>query len=112
MTRQEALKDIIVRVQEGEDWSRRIPFPYLSADNLILAGHRDNDLNAIARLEAPLRERGWHGPHLVPGWCVRWWVPDAPPYKPPAVEVEDAPTEARARLLGALNAMLHEEKAV
>ena len=66
-------------------------------------------LDAVARLEAPLRERGHAGPFITPelggGIHVGWGEPfalDADHFEAIAT------TEARARLLAVLKAMVHE----
>lgn len=75
------------------------------ANDLVKAanGYRDG----VARLEAQLRTRGWAGLVIADrsggnsiGWVAEWT-------KPVSVKGE-APSEARARLLSVLGAMLHD----
>lgn len=108
--RAEALAELIERVEAGE------PPDIPTAAALLLAPPRTvsqaiyGAVDAVARLEAPLRERGWdsqcRSPYgMAPGWCARWWAPDE---NTPDVVVF-APTEARARLIAVLKALHWEE---
>lgn len=68
-------------------------------------------LDAVAHLEAPLRERGWCGPFTGQNergvaWS-EWWSPEPESAR---LGSEIKGTEPRARLLAVLQAMLHEEQ--
>lgn len=116
MTRADALRALIERVEAGETNT-------LTLDRLIIraGGEAEWDvrcalggsLNAVARLEAPLRERGWIGPFIAPPvhegsrWHVEWVAPgrwETDGGGPDAF----APDEAPARLLAVLRVLLWE----
>ena len=116
LTRAEALAELIRRVEAGE-WpdASEIVLTFWGAggnDALSLfTGCRDafnGSLDAVARLEAPLRERDWSGPLIHPPeaedpcWEALW-------VSEHNQEVEArAYSEAPARLLAVLRA-LHQE---
>lgn len=109
MTRADALRALIERVKAGE----LAELPLLRAAGVDMAdadAARLGDLNAVARLEAPLKERGWVGPFIAPdldgeGIHVEWAAPDEPDGDGPEAL---ATTEALARLLAVLRALLWE----
>ncbi len=73
------------------------------------------DLNAVARLEPSLRERGQAGPFVSLDetgkvWTAGWMVTKEDDLGTEWADLDaHAPTEAPARLLGVLNVLLFEE---
>lgn len=115
-TRAEALRSLIERVEWHAEEGPVEP-GRLIADAVGRASIADVDaavwmgsLDAVARLEAPLRERGWdrHVYDQYGGFRAVMWRRDD---EGTASPIGTAPTEARARLLAVLKAMLFEETA-
>jgi len=71
----------------------------------------NGDLNAVSWIEAPLRDRGWLGPSIVPlpigGFRVWHSRPGIPMAQIPQAAVA---TEHTSRLLAALKALLWEDE--
>lgn len=112
MTRAEALAACIALVEAGQpevEWPASLDTP-LGRDavdrfyDAFVYGHLDE----VADLEAPLRDRGWRGPWTYP--CVEngsgaAWDRGGSMEEP---VIGEAPSEARARLLAVLRALLSE----
>jgi hypothetical protein len=114
-SRAELLRSLIERVETGVGFPTaatiRLGLGRKDGPHLFWESVTQDSLNAVRRLEAPLRERGWWLPLVVPPGNGREWSVSAALNPPGAVtEGNEAPTEARARLLAALKAMLHEEE--
>lgn len=117
MTRAEALRAVIAHAEGAEDAPTsetiRAAFGRRDAPHLYWNVMNNGDLNAVARFEEPIRQRGWVGPFITPapdlvGVQVEWG-------RVASVDLEGpnaaAPTETRARLLAVLSVLLHEEEA-
>lgn len=116
MTRAEALAALIVVVEcNGIPGGWECEVARISLKD-VAAVTIDDSLDAVARLEAALLERGWRGPHLEapcevwPTWCAHWTV-RGPDGLWRLSERAEAPSEARARLLAVLRALAAEEAA-
>jgi len=121
MSRAEALRDLLAHGEAGRfPEPAQVPLDLWVWPSEGFMGHAvdafDGSLDAVARLEAPLRERGWRLPVLSPPerqnggnphWMVRMSAPWIPGGRPRKFAV-NAPTEARTRLLAVLRALLHE----
>lgn len=108
MTRADALAELIDRV----DASATLPVDVFEAAGVDPRALGDcylrGSLDAVARLEAPLRERDWTGPLIHPPededpcWEASWVSEHNQDIEARAY------SEARARLLAVLRALLHE----
>lgn len=118
MTRADALRALISDVEATETLHDRFLWPASPTHEfdarLYWAGDvrrsAEGSLDAVARLEAPLRERGWwlrvlHTVGGVDAFQKLFGVYDT------QTVMARAPTEPRARLLAVLKAMLHEAEA-
>ena len=110
MTRADALRELIERVEAGKtalSLKDTIHVAQTIGASEWIVPAFDGSLDAVARLEAPLRGRGWlvYCHERVDRWKSCLWQPE-----PHAEAAATAPTEARARLLAVLKAMLHEEE--
>ncbi len=109
MTRADALRELVERMDEDGPINHAGWFRTVDAGALPYPDFADaycGSLDAVARLEAPLRERGWTGPSITapPTTYAYWLMP-----KGQGSTCGSAPSEPRARLLAVLNALLHEE---
>lgn len=118
MTRAEALRELVAVIErDGRPEPRLIikclpdGLSYIHKEVWLIhfANACGDDLNAVASLEAPLRERGWvsdgFGPDEgEPFWQARLTLTVGAAEEACAI----APTEPRARLLAVLRALLWE----
>lgn len=111
MTRADALRTLIERVEAGREWSAFLVGRAMGNASIadFADAHVHRSLDAVARLEAGLRERGWwprvrlyqEFMHHPEHYCAEW--------ESLAYRIEGrAPTEARARLLAVLKALAWE----
>jgi hypothetical protein len=115
VTRAEALRALIERVEAGDFIPHGLGRSILDTHNIGLAFR--GSLDAVARLEAPLRERGWRfilshrGQEDDYRWKVNLYAVSGAKTRgvPDLVEAQaEAPTEPRARLLAVLRALAWE----
>jgi hypothetical protein len=109
VTRADALQALIDKVAEDKgspsSAATRQALGRKDATHLFWDVLNNGSLNAVARLEAPLRERGWN----ITLWNAdgEWFVKHTTPTD---FAVAKAPTEPRARLLAVLRALAWEAK--
>lgn len=110
MGRADALRALIERVEARESEGLRRICDAAGLDFFeVGAALNGGSLDAVARLEAPLRRRGWClSIHDDGTGDNRWIVHSFPPPRRRRTQTSRAPTEARARLLAYLRALLWE----
>lgn len=104
-----ALRELERRVEAGEEpHHHRTHLSDLSLAD-VFAAHAVS-LDAVARLEAPLRERGWESGSFSPRPDAPHWCAALIPPAESAVINGYAATESRARLLAVIRAEIYDEE--